>query len=44
MFATHPEMAARWEDHTPDIKALPDKLNKAKETAKRLHKQRKKGG
>jgi hypothetical protein len=41
MFANHPDMAERWEEHTPDIKALPDKVNKAKEAAKRLHKKRK---
>jgi hypothetical protein len=42
LYATHPDIAARWEDHTPDIKGLPDKVNKAKEAAKKLHKARKK--
>jgi hypothetical protein len=40
MFATHPKMAERWAHETPDIKDLPDKVNKAKEAAKRLHKKR----
>jgi hypothetical protein len=41
MFATHPGMAARWEDHTPDIKSLPDKVNKVKEAVRKLHKRKK---
>ena len=30
MFANKPEMAKEWADHTPDIKALPDKAGKPK--------------
>lgn len=25
MYANHPQMAARWSEHTPDAKALPEK-------------------
>ena len=30
MFATHPEIAKRWADHTPDIKSLPERVGKGK--------------
>ena len=40
MYATHPEIAKRWEDETPNMKDLPDKVNKVKEAAKKLHKKR----
>ena len=30
MFATHPAMAKRWADETPNIKGLPKKVNKKK--------------
>jgi len=30
MYANEPKMAAEWEDKTPSIKALPDKVGKKK--------------
>ena len=27
MFATHPKMAKKWADHTPDMKSLPELAN-----------------
>ncbi len=50
MFATHPKMAAEWEDKTASIKALPEKVGKkkknqndhSKENAKELKKMHKK--
>jgi hypothetical protein len=30
MFATHPEMARRWADETPNIKGLPKYVGKRK--------------
>ena len=29
MFATHPEMAKKWAQHTPDMKHLPNRLGKS---------------
>jgi len=40
MFANHPAMAKRWAHETPDIKELPEKVKKAKESAQKLHKKR----
>jgi hypothetical protein len=40
MFANHPEMAKRWADETPDIKDLPDKVEKVKESLKKMDKYR----
>lgn len=34
MYATHPEMAERWEEHTPKGKALPKKVSKNDKKAK----------
>ena len=30
MFAKHPDIAKRWEDETPSMKALPEKVGKKK--------------
>lgn len=30
MFAKHPDIAKRWEDKTPSIKALPNKVKRKK--------------
>jgi hypothetical protein len=32
MFATHPKMAKRWAEHTPDIKALPEHAEQEKKS------------
>ena len=34
MFLRHPEMAKRWEKHTPEIKELPEKMGAVKRKLK----------
>jgi len=38
MFATHPRMAKRWADETPNMKKLPEKVKKASPEEKKVSK------
>jgi hypothetical protein len=38
MYAKHPEMAERWQEHTPDMKDLPEKVKNAKKLAHKVGK------
>ena len=42
MFANDPKMAKKWAKHTPNIKALPEKVKKKKFNAKAFEKEKKK--
>lgn len=36
MFATNPKLAAKWEDKTKSIKALPNKVSKRPKAVKKI--------